>query len=938
METEQEFNIEGTDELPADPPTSHSEVDSGYFSRDRITKPTTEPPPQDRVIITHDPVSRTSKSFSAKGFFVKSKQPELLLFSNAHVPDEFYSRFQDLVQLYDRPLKSKLKPKFMAWKVKVLGENESSKRPYIVILCDPASTKKLTKFFSKKEIKQQCEGTEGLPPLPVLVIASTPTRVAVDILEVFGREDVFLDTSLGCGESIKIVNGGKAKMATLGGIVKVTIGGEVQFYGITAGHIVEEDTDDEGVSIGDLSEASGSEAGPDDESSSETSSISTNTSSPDIHVPTEDGGCNFGWKKIGHVAKPTTAMQGLEDCNLDWSLVDIIDGERKKMNFIKNPLSQNGQDSRAHQASDAIDTIYLRKYGNRIDAPVLYQPGTEPGYLKGTINTMPAFMHQSPSNKMARVYNMSWDSEWDKVSAGDCGSWVVDPGVGTFGLGSHAVYGHIVAVDIFDEAYVVPFEDTMEQLKGYLGAEVVELPSCEDLSLGLGSARDLKSILSDPLAPRRSLQFVAEDGSPTQRSTSTPAKVSNISGTTPARPEVTIPEALESSGASIPDVPSTLAPSSSGRDYISELSEYCRKFNLAPPIYRHNEVAISITPELCSETSVYIEGMLYGASLWKEMHPSRIDADQLASREALRNLAIHHQALLFEVPEDTGCKPEKPRSVVGEATMNQYRKKQLKILLPKLTANTREGEQSVGNQENPADTEVTKSLGKYRRRISESDIVEEQDIPAAVRLKKWFVAARKRHPAETIDALLNKQCDLEDRMSDAKYAQESIRREIQRVEGDLARVSAERDLIRMQRETLEGDVELLKLKLLFQEVSGVSRHRRNMEQLPYPPSGQFPDLVDAAFSKEANAPLDIREGLMKRKSGLFMNINRQADTSPGDGMPHRSQHSRHFKGGNNPLFGTSQAVHASNPDAWQGPPRLGPEDLALKRFFDKFLK
>ncbi|KAK6509705.1 hypothetical protein TWF481_004436 [Arthrobotrys musiformis] len=932
MDSEQDASNGGAGGTPTGPAGSRSgealdqeqkpgtrSVDSGYFSQGSIDIPKSkrEITSQDRTIITQDASSRSLKSFSGKSFFTKSKQPELLLFPHAPVSDEFFSRFQDLVQLYDRPLKSKLKPKFMAWKVKVLGENENTKRPYIVILCDAESTKKLTKFFSKKEIKQQCEGTAGLPPLPVLVITSAPTRVGSDLADVFGREDVYLDgTNTNCGESIKIVQNGKAKMATMGGIVMASIGGEVRFYGITAGHIVEgdelddDDDGDDAVSIGSLSDGSESELGSEDESSSETDSISTTASSLEIHVPAEASGCNFGWTRVGQIMKPTAALQDPGGRNLDWSLVELVDKKQKRMNFLKRPPDRENK-GYGHWVPSDIDTVYLREHGTFIDRPVLYQPGAEPGYLRGRINTQPAFMHQSPSNKMARVYNMTWDSKWDQVTAGDCGSWVVEPDAGAFGHGNHALYGHIVAVDIFDEAYVVPFEDTMEQLAKYLGAEAIGLPSCSDFlkteiwtesrqiyqafpgssspscscemdedfqpffhdtkntgALEGGVSASASSDLQDEVRKiepafenlkqllelvdsmhmeRDKLGFVSQSIGRFQTREPIPilqtGATSSIDGSTivpdngdhvseppedhqkfklhslPGRDKVAI---LNKSGGS------TLV--SNKRDYTAELREYCKKFKLRAPVYRYNEIAVSNKLDLRSAVTVYIEDILYGASLWNEMHPSLGDACQFACREALRNLAVHHLRLLFEEPAPTGPKLETPTTVVSEATMNKYRQKQLEVLLPRIIEKPSDIAEPVESKLTTATPTETPSEKKRKAKTYEFTVAREQDLPAAERLKAWFVAARKRHPAETIDALLHKQCDLEDQMNEAEYAQESILKELKQADETALKVLAERELIMNQRKALEREVRVLEERV--RNIKVTLKHERSKTSVP----------------------------------------------------------------------------------------------------------
>ncbi|KAK6535555.1 hypothetical protein TWF694_002009 [Orbilia ellipsospora] len=445
-------------------------------------------------VIQGTPSSKSTKSFSARTLFFGPKQPELILFPNAWVPEEFYRRFLDLVQLYDRPLKSKLKPKFMAWKVKVLGEDEASKRPFIVILCDSNSTKPIRKFFGRKEVRQQCEETDNLPSLPVLVVASSPTKVAADWPTVFGREEIYLSEDTSCGKSIKIVHDGRAKMATLGGIIKVVVNGKVAFCGMTAGHIIDEvtnteesednESEDDFFNFSDDSEIEDDDF--DERSSSKLSRASADSvPALEIHVPTETEGCNYGWKKVGQFSQLPVGNNDVTNRNLDWSLIEMTGFRWRKMNQVKEDTLKG------NRSSLTIDTFYSsRKEESRTQSSsptttgpsdvhnrsVLYQPGTEPGYLKGKISLRPSFMMQYPSQKLVKVYNMTWDSDWDEVVPGDCGSWVID-------RSTHELYGHIVAIDIFEEAYVVPFEDTVTQMAESLGADFVGLPTMMDFRL-----------------------------------------------------------------------------------------------------------------------------------------------------------------------------------------------------------------------------------------------------------------------------------------------------------------------------------------------------------------------------------------------------------------------------------------------------------------------
>lgn len=57
--------------------------------------------------------------------------------------------------------------------------------------------------------------------------------------------------------------------------------------------------------------------------------------------------------------------------------------------------------------------------------------------------------------------------------AGQCGSWVVD-------AQDSWLYGHVIASDIFDEAYVIPIQDTFEDIRQQLRVDSITFPKYMD--------------------------------------------------------------------------------------------------------------------------------------------------------------------------------------------------------------------------------------------------------------------------------------------------------------------------------------------------------------------------------------------------------------------------------------------------------------------------
>ncbi|KAF3941037.1 hypothetical protein ABW19_dt0202456 [Dactylella cylindrospora] len=473
-------------ELEADEEGS-SFADSGYSSLGSSARSvsTLNKFSPNSVIVRQDSLAGPTRLISAKTALFGPRTQELLLFPDAHIPDDYQDRFLDLVRLYDRSVKNRLKPKFMAWKLKVLGENEISKRPFIVVLCDPNSTKKIQKFFNKREIREQCEDIPSLPSLPVLVVASAPTKLGSSVPLVLGPSDVFCDYTT-CGEGVQIVHEGKTTAATIGGVLKIVVDGRISLFGMTAGHLLEESEDDE-MDFGDddndslFSQDSDDSEGDDSEWEEEEGDTISGinpaetgfSSTPHtVQVPINGAGGSQMWSEIGHLVTLKHSTRAFRYSNLDWGLiqVNLVDQQRLKMNFVKASPSSEAMSAPEKRE---IKTMYHHRNGIVCNRTVIYQPGREPTYLRGKINTTPSYMHQSPSGCLARVYTMSCDSSVDRPQPGDCGSWVVD-------AETHAVYGHIVAADVFGDIYVIPFEDTIEQILEVSNVESVSLPLQRD--------------------------------------------------------------------------------------------------------------------------------------------------------------------------------------------------------------------------------------------------------------------------------------------------------------------------------------------------------------------------------------------------------------------------------------------------------------------------
>ncbi|KAF7950116.1 hypothetical protein EAE96_007414 [Botrytis aclada] len=91
------------------------------------------------------------------------------------------------------------------------------------------------------------------------------------------------------------------------------------------------------------------------------------------------------------------------------------------------------------------------------------------GTRKGVMFTTNSYIGGKPSQDLCRAWNVIL-SDSSRVIDSDCGSLIVDQV-------TLEVYGHVVASNPLGEAYVVPFQDTFQQIGNTLGAKDLSLPN-----------------------------------------------------------------------------------------------------------------------------------------------------------------------------------------------------------------------------------------------------------------------------------------------------------------------------------------------------------------------------------------------------------------------------------------------------------------------------
>lgn len=270
--------------------------------------------------------------------------------------------------------------------------------------------------------------------------------------------------------------------------------GNTMLYGMTAGHILaqqpfgrdnfdhvefcdeqdEEHEEDEGFYSGE------------EEYELDNDAIGGEEEVQDMATPGDETR-NFSQStKLGHLWWPiigcVSAASNEETAaghDLDWALVDFDESANYRPNLLilfdgeggpvtSRPLTENGR---------------FTEDGSR--RPVFVLSGTG-GVKSGTLSTSLSFLMMGPAKAFTKTYTLALPRGSGKcldlfktklilqaLSAGDCGSWVVDPS-------TCEVYGHVVASDTMGDTYVVPLDATLRDMEEKLEA-AVSLPTEADI-------------------------------------------------------------------------------------------------------------------------------------------------------------------------------------------------------------------------------------------------------------------------------------------------------------------------------------------------------------------------------------------------------------------------------------------------------------------------
>ncbi|CAF3477297.1 unnamed protein product [Fusarium graminearum] len=427
---------------------------SSLIDNTRGTKQPTKPsPPQhDTQRLQVEPVGDVLQGTGLRSF--KSTSPQL----DAPFKD-IMVKYND--SLYDYIAKREKDPGTILVKFARLGFDPRKTEPHIVIQCNKRVGKMAKKFFAQRHVKEDL-----LLGLKVIILDKPPVEVAnddtIDVLS-----DSLPDKTM-CGMRITLSGGGKSVSCTLGGVIIVKTD-QKRMYGLIAGHPLKKlRGDPSGKQPTYEVYGSSSEDDEDSDSSNTSADTSVMSSKPvhsDIEGTNEDDPLQTKLK-IGTVVSDTSSIPS--DKNYDWALIDLNQKYALSNIVIRNPQFQQ---SDFEDFGAGIRHYYADCQDKNITKEVLVIKQDNPRMAKLSLNTSSLVI--SPGSGFVNAHDVTM-KDGSSFSPGDSGLWVVD--ANTLGL-----YGHVVSVDAFGEAQVMPIQSTLQDIKRQLKASRVSLATASSV-------------------------------------------------------------------------------------------------------------------------------------------------------------------------------------------------------------------------------------------------------------------------------------------------------------------------------------------------------------------------------------------------------------------------------------------------------------------------
>ncbi|KAK2699617.1 hypothetical protein QWA68_002020 [Fusarium oxysporum] len=397
-----------------------------------------------------------------------------LRYFDSPISERLKARFFDIKVLYTQPLldyilKRKKDPGDISMKLKYLGLNSQSIQLHIVIQCEKKVAKRVKKFFAQGHVEE-----ELLPDFLVFVLEKALLRLTNDeAIEVLADS---VPKRTWCGTPIRLMRGNMSAIATIGGVIVVETSHK-RLFGLTAAHPLKSLYSPRAIQLPtkhteDLFSSSSSDVS---ESESDSDCESTITTESSVQHPEHSYG-----KALGTTTSQKTLTIGTILCdtfnaplvqNYDWAVIDL-----SEQDALPNRIDRDQE----ADSSDFEEDGYLRA-NQSSDKPLRELISRKVLVLKqgisliGGLSFYTSSVIISPGSSFVEVHDLSMENG-ASLSPGDSGSWVVD-------AMTSDVYGHIVSVDAFGEAQVMPIGSTLDSIRMQMNATRVSLPYPYELQL-----------------------------------------------------------------------------------------------------------------------------------------------------------------------------------------------------------------------------------------------------------------------------------------------------------------------------------------------------------------------------------------------------------------------------------------------------------------------
>ncbi|KAF2823930.1 hypothetical protein CC86DRAFT_408947 [Ophiobolus disseminans] len=401
-------------------------------------------------------------------------------------------QFEDTVSRLKGQLLKDLKKRrkdfrLMAIRLLVLGKDEASAKPMIVVFCHQDSSETVRKFF-QQEFAQRicCPKQPGLVDLKVVVeglplrakVTHEPPLITVALGRPHGHDRKYWTTR------IRTEGYEEARYATMGGLIVVTDkDGNSSLYGLTAGHILDQGCVDDVSDSEEFDDRMEIDMIPSPHSSPPTTGKLSPEMRPERRHPldtaygkTKAPEEDLEWKGLGYISPASYSVRARDR---DWAL---IDGAAKF-------------GCQSYFLNDVIERFVLDETGAGFVRPL---DGVEisfkPPYV-GSIDRTPSFAILPFGEDFVRTYTVQLQGALQEIPLGSSGTWVLTESEGwpvdnrsdwpeEAALGDFdgaverlvRVFGHVAADDAFGDVYMVPLVDILEDIKKELSARDVRLP------------------------------------------------------------------------------------------------------------------------------------------------------------------------------------------------------------------------------------------------------------------------------------------------------------------------------------------------------------------------------------------------------------------------------------------------------------------------------